>query len=340
MHKILLAIDNEEIFCEVIKNKNYDFFNKDIVYKEGIIEVLESNSKIELLIFNSRICGNISIEEFILKIKNIVKNIKIIVYVDKENEDKISFLNSNGIYRIYKLEELNLISINDVIDNIFYENIKINNEINKLKSLMKNYNFPQIKDSKIIVFLGENNVGKTMFSTTVAQIVENINKKVLLISFDIKKFDISLLINAERRSENILKVSNMLDILYTNKYNNIFMEDIKNKYEYIIIDTSNNNEFIKYIFLNNVKVFFIIEPSVLGINKANQLLEKFYNEYNLNVEEIEIIFNRFDKNSISKIILEELFKEYKIIGFCKNGKIRKFIRRKILNERRKKWVMK
>ena len=76
MSKILLAIDNEYIYGSIIKNKQYDFFEKDIVYKEGVIEVLEKNPEINFLIINNCICGCLETKDFITKIKEIRENIE------------------------------------------------------------------------------------------------------------------------------------------------------------------------------------------------------------------------------------------------------------------------
>ncbi len=336
MNKILLAIDNKEIFESIKKENKYNFFDKDIVYKEGIIEVLEKNFNISLLILNNDICGNISFEEFIIKIKNIRKNIKIVIFINKKDEEKISFLNSNGIYQIYRLEELKIKNIKEIIENIFHENIKINKEINNLKKLL-NINTEKNFNTKIIIFIGENNVGKTLFSTTVAQIVESLHKKTLLVSLDYIKKDISILINNDiNMVDQKIKITNFLDLIYIEKNINILKKEENEKYDYIIIDTSSKYEFIKYAFINNIKIIFIVEPTLLGVNKANLLLEKFYNEYKIDISELEIIFNKFDKNSISKYILKEIFKKYNIIGFCKNGKIKKFINKNLIKERSKK----
>lgn len=330
MSKILLAIDNELVFSSIIENRKKDFFEKDIVYKEGVIEVLEKNPEINFVIVNSNICGEIKIEDFIIKLKEIRENIKIIIYINKSESDKINFFNSNGIYQIYYLEDLNLRNISEVIENIFYEDIKINNEINRLKNLLLENKMLMKKDSKVIIFLGERNTGKTIFSTTFAQIVEKQNQKVILISLDVKKFDISILLNCEKIINKKIKINTMLDILYITNIEDRMIENLKREYDYIIIDSSKCEEKVKYIFINNARIIFIIEPSILGINKANLILEDFFNNYKLDVEEIEIIFNRFDKSSLSKFIIKELFKKYKIIGFCKNGKIKKFIKNKLM----------
>lgn len=336
MSKILLAIDNEYIYGSIIKNKQYDFFEKDIVYKEGVIEVLEKNPEINFLIINNCICGCLETKDFITKIKEIRENIKIVIYINKYDEYNINFFNSKGIYQIYKIEDMNVQEIKEILENNFAENEKINSEISYLKRILKKEAFSKNIKSKLIVFWGEKNVGKTIFSTTTAQIVEEQKKKAIIISFDIYKKDLSILLNCDDVVNRRIKVNSMLDIIYIDEKNKLDISLLEKEYEYIIIDSSNNSEIIKCILIKKFKIFFIVESTILGVNKARLLLENFINKYVIDVDCIEIIFNRCDKRSISKYILKEIFEEYKILGFCKDNMIKKFIKRKITRERSNK----
>ena len=52
MKNIITAINNPELNNEIKKEKNLKILNKDIIYKEGIIEALEEKKDINLIIIN------------------------------------------------------------------------------------------------------------------------------------------------------------------------------------------------------------------------------------------------------------------------------------------------
>lgn len=54
------------------------------------------------------------------------------------------------------------------------------------------------------------------------------------------------------------------------------------------------------------------ECNLLGIKKLNKLINKYTKE--IKKENINIIFNKYDLNSISFEILNKIFKNYKILG--------------------------
>ena len=62
----------------------------DIQYKEGILEYLEFNSKIDYIIINEDLDGNINTEELINEIKKTENKIKIILTTTNTlDEEKI-----------------------------------------------------------------------------------------------------------------------------------------------------------------------------------------------------------------------------------------------------------
>ena len=57
MKKILTAIGNPTIAEKLEKEENVEIIYKDIQYKEGILEILEKDNKINLIIINEKIPG-------------------------------------------------------------------------------------------------------------------------------------------------------------------------------------------------------------------------------------------------------------------------------------------
>ena len=98
MKKIITALGKEEINIELKKEKNFEIITGDIQYKEGILEILENNQDIDFIVLNSLLPGNIDTKELINKINNISRKIKIIIFLEKPNdEEAISCFLYSGI---------------------------------------------------------------------------------------------------------------------------------------------------------------------------------------------------------------------------------------------------
>ena len=110
------------------------------------------------------------------------------------------------------------------------------------------------------------------------------------------------------------------NVLNENHYK-IILEIAKEKYDFIIIDTSSN------IFLDSVKwslqqankIFFVTENNYISMKKTNQLLEIFANNWKIWKNKIEILVNKERMVGIDLEVIEKIFDEYKIIGSIKNG---------------------
>ena len=144
--KILTAIGNEEI------NKKIGNFNEvrypDIQYQEAVIDILEKNKKIDILILNSILPGELSIYELINIIKYKNPELKIIIILEKENNKLINFLIAKDIEDIfynnkttYKeiLEKIEYYEKNRLINNNYKENTQKNNKniLRKIKNIKK-----------------------------------------------------------------------------------------------------------------------------------------------------------------------------------------------------------
>ena len=103
------------------------------------------------------------------------------------------------------------------------------------------------------------------------------------------------------------------------------LEKLKEKYDYIIIDTGSQNEnYMQIIFDKCNKVIFLTEPNLLQIKKAKNILNKYINELQIEKEKIFILFNKVKKDTICFNILKDVFSNYNIIGkinFIKNYNI-------------------
>ena len=332
--KIITAMNNPNLNIKLNKEKNIDVVCKDIQYKDAIIDILENNKKIDIIIINENIPGEITDDRLIKKIKEINNKIRIIYLIEKMNKKINSVLEKNKIKDIYLNNEMDI----NKIKNIIYKNnnnqkmeYKINNYINK----------------KIITVSGPPNVGKTNFIINFFKIIKN--KKILLIDFDLNKQNIFYFLGIKKYSKKInrkkidyyfnniedlvkdflIKINKRIFLisgldLFTNLFNkkddrnlDIFFQNlfnqIKNEYDLILIDigSDNNSKINNNIYLNSDLNIFLIEANLIGMNKFKNYMEKINNTKNIN-----IIVNKKDKYYIDNTILKRTI-NHKIIGEIK-----------------------
>lgn len=248
MINILTAILNENINYKLKEYEKINIKYDDIQYEEGLIEILENDSNIDILILNSIFYKNI-ISKNLMKLINkettiILIKLKEEVYEYKDNVIQIENRNEDEMIN----EIINIISnkfeveINKVssINYLKEENEKIKNELEMLKKIIEqkkekklfekikdfkkskeikegNINKKSIKKGNIILFTGVPKTGKTVISSVVAENLSKYNK-VLLIDVNFKEKDLITLFNKkkfnEKEDENILiKINDNLDLL-------------------------------------------------------------------------------------------------------------------------------
>ena len=248
MIKILTAILNENINYKLKEYEKINIKYDDIQYEEGLIEILENDSNIDILILNSIFYKNI-ISKNLMKLINketIIILIKLkedvyeykenVIQIENRNEDEMINVIINIISNKFEVEINKVSSINYLKE----ENEKIKNELEMLKKIIEQKKekklFEKIKDFKkskeikegnidkksikkgnIILFTGVPKTGKTVISSVVAENLSKYNK-VLLIDVNFKEKDLITLFNKkkfnEKEDENILiKINDNLDLL-------------------------------------------------------------------------------------------------------------------------------
>lgn len=401
MKKVITAIGNEKLNLQLKKEKNIEIISNDIQYKEGILETLEKYQNIDFLIINSLLPGYINLEELIIEINIINKNIKIIIILEYKDE-----LLEKKLYEknVYKIIYNNQIEISDLLNIINQENINnedLKKEIEKLKSIIlenkleenntktKNKNTKKLKNNKkikninfiinkiknkfnkreinnsnknnieknhnkkgkVVCIIGATGVGKSIISINLSKINIYSKNKILIIDFDLINNSISTILGVKTYPlkdennylNNLIKINKKIDLLayksnIENKDNenmhlnfieiNNIIKNIKEIYDYIIIDT-NSSELIeltnKLLNISDLNLF-ISDTNLLEINKSIKLLSKYINELNINKNKINILFNKYNKYSISKKLLKNIFSEFNVIGFFNyNDKYNKLI---------------
>ena len=354
MKKIITALGNQVLNNELKKINEFEIVANDLQYKEAIIELLEINKNVNYIILSGILPGNITLTDLITKIKIINNNIEIILLLEKKEKEIEKKLKEQKIKNVLYIDN---VKINDIIK--ILKNKKINNktkipqeeniknEINRKIKINNNIK-KQIKtECKVISVLGSNGVGKSIYSVCMSNYLNNKKNKILIIDFDILNNSIHTILGISKYNKKknnkriindcIINVDNNISVLtgeniikkYKKNINYIvkLLEILKEKYDYIIIDTSAECFFdINKTIINKSDInIFLLEANLLEITKATKLLEIYNKNWNIDERKIKIVINKYNKNAISMNIIKKLFSDYEIIGkleiINKNNKI-------------------
>lgn len=331
--KILTAMGNPELNMKMQEYEEFEIISKDIQYKEGILEILEDKKEVDILILTNNILGELDFKELINKIIKIKNNLKIIVFLDKEDEKIEQYLNSKNIYKIYFLNKINFdLFIKDFFKNSQKNNFKIAQEIQEFKGLI--YENKKIKENKklnlkncktkIISITGNYNSGKTLFSYIFSNHISNKNYKVLIIDMNLENNDLdSILIRKVKKNlKNNLKILNFNFIIKKinnnlfcsinmknelNKLNELEVYKIKEiftkvnlEYDIILIDTQSNikNLFIEKILKISDKIIFLSEENLFEVQKMEDNLEIISHDIKIKNDKIKVILNKTNEYKI------------------------------------------
>lgn len=332
MKKVITAIGNPYLNKKIKELEDYDVLVRDIQYQEGVIDIIKLYKKIDLLLISTEIIEN-DIETFIKEIKKL-SSAEIVIFFNEEKNIDIALLNSNNIYKYFLNDENGykefLYSINNnqnIIDklkentNELKQNILEEQKLKKSKNLKNNLKQKEkdkfekinLKKNKVILIAGEGDVGKTTFLLLFLKYIKEQGLNVLVIDTCKNDSSINLILGNYIKNINYLKINNEYkDKHIFNIHKNI--ENLKEEYDLILIDTKfSKNDSHKNILFSCDDILFLIEPNILEINKAKNILEIYEKDYEVSKNKIKIIFNKYDKNHICKEILEEIFIDYEIL---------------------------
>ena len=264
----------------------------------------------------------------------------------KENELKNNKIENKS--NIYKTKSLN-VKDNEIINQ--QESNYKSNKIFSQKTLPFNnlFNFNQvIKNNRkeVISILGPNGIGKSVFSILFAKTMES--KKSIIIDFDIlnnslhtimgvKNYDAKikrriksndLITNKNILNKSILHTSLKIDLLpamniildpnykLSNMKMRNIIEELKNIYDLIIIDTSSDTffDYTREMINCSNKAIFISGANILEVRKSERLLDIYNKDWNIENEKINIVFNKCTKKSLDDNLLREIFNKYNILG--------------------------
>ena len=312
--KIILILENkkEELENYLYAKGIYKIFYNNQIGINDIINLLKSD-------FNEN-------EKIIQELENL-KNILI------KNNIEIN-LNENLINNKKEKTDIEKSNIKNKI-------IEILNSKNKEKNKI-------IENKKIISILGTGGVGKSIVTVNIANILKEDNNKILIIDFDILNNSLhtilgvnkypekiknkiqnnSLINNKINTKELIIKINKNIDLisginlLFDSKYKisslkiQSILEELKDYYDYIIIDNSAECffEYTKNIIINSDFNIYIFEPNLIEIKKAKRLLEIYNKEWNIEKNKFNLLINKYNKYSIKDKTIKNIFSDYKILG--------------------------
>lgn len=318
--KILVALDNKEIKEKLNIKYGNKVYNYDFSYKEDVIEYLKRYSDDYIILTRLDLPGNISYKDYILSLKNLSNNSKLVIIVNKLNIDDRKFLYANEIF--------NIIEGNEIDIDVIYNQIETEDKV-VYKTIYKQPNENNTKRS--IAVLGTNGAGKSFVSYLIANSIAKYTKKdVALISMDSKNscqeilgnincidYETSEYINEiSKNEENVEKYVNQSNyyknlwyIISKNNYNqknnnniNIkkFIENLENKYNYVVFDTSTcylNTDVSQLIDWVD-EIIFVINPNYISLKQAKFLLDFLSNSLNVKNNKIKVVVNKIGEFSL------------------------------------------
>lgn len=318
--KILVALDNKEIKEKLNIKYGNKVYNYDFSYKEDVIEYLKRYSDDYIILTRLDLPGNISYKEYILSLKQLSNKSKIVIILNKLNIDDRKFLYANEIF--------NIIEGNEIDIDVIYNQIETEDKV-VYKTIYKKPNENNTKRS--IAVLGTNGAGKSFVSYLIANSIAKYTKKdVALISMDSKNscqeilgnincidYETSEYINEiSKNEENVEKYVNQSNyyknlwyIISKNNYNqknnnniNIkkFIENLENKYNYVVFDTSTcylNTDVSQLIDWVD-EIIFVINPNYISLKQAKFLLDFLSNSLNVKNNKIKVVVNKIGEFSL------------------------------------------
>ena len=303
MKNIITAINNPELNNEIKKEKNLKIINKDIIYKEGIIEKEEEKKEINLIIINYDLPGKIEIEDLVNKIKKINEKIELIFILEKEDIEKEQKLKKLNIKNIYYNNEINKEKLIQIIkkENKNKEE-ELQKEIRELKKIIEE-NKKVNKSRKIknkIEKKVENNIEKNLLKKRIKK-TENKDNKI----------ENAIIINENEKNEGSFIIKKLATkAIKKNKKILIININLENK---IIQDIFNKKNIEKII---DKKIKYIENSKQKNINKKieNALFVKINENIKL-ITGLKYYKNKNEEYYINKIIniIQKNSKKYYLI---------------------------
>lgn len=317
MFKILTAIAEENILEKIIGNRIVK--NKNILYREAILDSLKKNKNIDTIIISEKIPGDIDFIKLIKKIKNLNKKINIIIILSNRKIEKelikinIKEIYYNNIFSIYKLiKKLKREEIGNkyILRNNNNNKLIIIKIINKIKEYIQPNEKNKIENkNNIICIYGNDEINEKIIELIIIKRLLIRNKKII---------NINLKINNKKR--NNIKNKKMIKL---DRSKNKYYLNLKSDYQ--LKEKKINRSIIKILNIdkilknkNNLIKIEILKRIIKKYNKKNfcVILSIIYKNKDIKMKKLDI-----ENKNINIIVAENNKKNLLILNENKNKKI-------------------
>ncbi|MDD2376573.1 MAG: hypothetical protein PHD15_00890 [Clostridia bacterium] len=311
----------------------------------------ETNMSI-ILITKDSLNGNLAKELYIKQIRLANDNVKIILLTEYLDEQYKEFLFANQIFNVIEGKEIEITDIVESInsnDKVIYKN-NINNLPNA-KTEDKKIEATVVPKQFISIY-GTSGSGKSYISGLLSKSLCNKLKiKVAMLDMDIQnpcidiynnlngsgnilsqmiedidnKRDINDIVNKymykDKNNKKLWYMTNNSSIfecqnkLNTDYYKKIYFSTI-NKYDYVIVDLPSSPfiDVVRYTLNISSTIFFVINPNYISLRQGIKYLELMTKLWGISRNNIFIIINKKQKNSLDISQITNLLEGYKIVS--------------------------
>lgn len=346
MKKVLVAVDNIQLYSEIKNECKYDVYDRDIVYKEGVLEYISKN-KVDVIVTKDELEGQMTKEIYIKQIKLILPQVKIVLFIKEMDNNYLEFLYNNNVYNIINSKEE--ISKKELLEQIEGKKEKVEylkSEDMVYQNIVTNNSINVVTKKKIAVF-GTNGAGKSYVASLISNMLtKKLNMTTLLLDLDIENSAIDIYNNLNCNNNLLSDIVKHVDnhtlntkVFDSNVYkkeklsvitNNSSIYECQNnfsikhyekiyeiasqKYDVIVTDIVSNVFLdVTYYNLKNADiVMFVVNPNYISIRQAVKYLELITNVWNIDKNKIKLIVNKITDRSLSQEQVESLLGGYKV----------------------------
>lgn len=255
MKKILVAMDNEDILNDVKSIDLYEVYDKDISYKEGVLEYLSKN-QVDYILTKDTLEGEMTKEIFIKQIKLVAPKTKIIIFVQSLDDIYKSFLFANEVFNIVEQKQITRKLLEEIIEDknskVIYKITETEGEKSCKENGSKGSYFErddQGKNVKLVTkqtlaVFGTSGAGKSYVSNVISNIIgKNLGLETLMLDLDIQNGSADIYNNLKGGINGLSEIINEID-------NNSFTSQTFNKH----VNKENNKNNVSYV-TNNSSLF-------------------------------------------------------------------------------------
>ena len=305
-----------------------------------------------ILITKDTLSGNLSKELYIKQIRLANDNVKIILLTEILNDSYKEFLFANEVFNVIEGQKVDVLDIIESINNndkVIYKssiNQSLYNDIKESK------NKTTVVAKQFVSIYGTSGSGKSYISGLLARMISSkLKLKVSMLDMDLqnpsidiynnlngagnilsqviedidKKRDINNIIEdymyKDNYNKNLWYMTNNTSIfecqnkLNTDYYKKIYSSNI-NKCDYVIVDLPSSPfiDVVRYTLSISTTIFFVLNPNYISLRQSIKYLDLITKLWGVPKDNIYIIVNKRQKNSLDISQIVNFLDGYKIVS--------------------------